>query len=88
MCTVAASSQLIFRRGDVFRSATLQSGPRHFEDLVHVEEYFGEGGSEVAPLACVRMSVCGMLYADDAGVLSKSTKDLAKMMIANVTVFE
>ena len=54
---------------------------------MHLEEDFGEGGLEVAPLACVWRSVCGMLYADDAGNVSQSTEDLAKMTVI-VTVFE
>ena len=57
-------------------------------DLVHLEEDLGEGGVKVEPLACVRRSVGGMLYADDAGIASKSVEGLAKMMTVIVTVFE
>ena len=46
-----------------------------------------EGGLEVEPLAHVRRPVCDMLYADDAGVLCKSTENLAKMTVI-VTVFK
>ena len=42
---------------------------------------------EVEPLAHVRRPVCGMLYADDAGVVRQSKEDLAKMTVI-VTVFE
>ena len=56
-------------------------------DLVHLEEDLGEDGVKVEPLACVRRSVWGMLYADDGGIVSKSAEGLAKMMTV-VTVFE
>ena len=42
---------------------------------------------EVEPLAYVRRSVCGMLYSDDAGIVFKSTDDLANMTVV-VTVFD
>ena len=54
---------------------------------MQLEEDLGEGELEIEPLAYVRRSVCGMMYADDAGVVSKSTEDLAKMTVI-VTVFE
>ena len=34
------------------------------------------------------MAVWGMLYADDAAIVSKSAEGLAKMMTIIVTVFE
>ena len=48
-------------------------------DLVHLEEDLGEDGVKVEPLACVRRAVWGMLYADDAGIVSKSAEGLAKI---------
>ena len=39
-------------------------------------------------MACVRRAVWGMLYADDAGIVSKPAEGLAKMMTGIVTVFE
>ena len=54
---------------------------------MHLEKDFGESGLEVEPLAYVRRPVCGVLYADDAGVVCNATEDLAKMTII-VTVFE
>ena len=39
-------------------------------------------------MACVRRAVGGMLYADDAGIVSKSAEGHAKMMTVIVTVFE
>ena len=47
-----------------------------------------EDGVKVEPLTCVRRSVWGMLYADDAGIVSKSAEGLAKVMTVIVTVFE
>ena len=45
-----------------------------------------EGNAE--PSACVRRAVRGMLYAHDAGIVSKSAEGLAEMMTVIVTVFE
>ena len=39
-------------------------------------------------MACVRRAVWGMLYANDAGIVSKPAEGLAKTMIVIVTVFE
>ena len=39
-------------------------------------------------MACVRRAVWGMLYADDAGIVSRSTEGLSKMMAVTVTAFE
>ena len=54
---------------------------------MHLEEDFGEGGLEVEPLTFVRRSVCDMLHADDAGIMSKFTENLANMTVI-VAVFE
>ena len=43
---------------------------------------------EEEPLARVRRSVWGVLYADDAGIVSTSADELAKMMTVTVTGFE
>ena len=42
-------------------------------DLVHLEEDLEENAAVVSsdPLACVRRAVWGMLYVDDAGIVSK-----------------
>ena len=45
-------------------------------------------GVNAEPLTCVRKAVWGMLYAGDAGIVSKSAEGLAKMMSVIVTVFE
>ena len=56
-------------------------------NLVHLEED-GVGGTNEPPLERVRRAIWGMLYADDAGIVSKSPEGLAKMMTVIVTVFE
>ena len=64
--------------------------PDIVRDLVHLEEDLEEnaGGVSSDPLACVRRAVWGMLYADDAGIESKSADGFARMMTVIVTVFE
>ena len=59
-------------------------------DLVHLEEGLkvNAAGVRSQPLACVRRAVWGMLYVDDAEIVSKSTEGLAKMMTVIVKVFE
>ncbi|MEP5351923.1 MAG: reverse transcriptase domain-containing protein, partial [Luteolibacter sp.] len=57
-------------------------------DLVQLSDAGVAGTEEQEPLACVRRAVWGMLYADDAGIVSKSAEGLAKMMTVIVTVFE
>ena len=41
---------------------------------------------KVEPQACLRRSVWDMLYADTAGIETKSAEGLAKMMTVIVTV--
>ena len=79
---------------NTFRRTTIHSvppsfsvGPDILRDFVHLDEDLGEGGLEVEPLTCVRRSICGMLYADDAGIVFNSTENLAKASFI-VTVFE
>ena len=59
-------------------------------DLVHLEEDLEEDGVGVNadPLTRVLSAVWGMLYADDAGIVSKSAEGIAKMMTTIVTVLE
>ena len=47
-------------------------------DLVHLEEGVAVGNEVL--LACVRRAVWGMLFADDAGIVSRSAEGLANMM--------
>ena len=84
-------SPLIF---NVFTTAIhavlVRFGEDILSDLVHFEENLTEDGVRVNadPLTCVRREVWGMLYVDDAGIVSKSVEGLAKMMAVIVTVFE
>ena len=55
------------------------------KDLVHLEEEAGAGAG--TPLARARRAVWGMLYADDAGVVSRSQEGLTRMMTPIMEVF-
>ena len=55
------------------------------KDLVYLEEEAGVGGG--APLERARRAVWGMLYADDASVISRSQEELTRMMTTIVEVF-
>ena len=73
-------SPLLF---NVFFAAVFRVVLAHFSkeevivrDSVHLEEAGGIGKEE--PLACVRGAVWGMLYADDAGIVSKSAEGSAR----------
>ena len=55
------------------------------KDLVYLEEEAGVGAE--TPLERARRAVCGMFYADDAGVVSRSQEGLARMMTTIVEVF-
>ena len=54
-------------------------------DLVYLEEEAGVGAG--TPLECARRAVWGMLYTDDAGVVSRSQEGLTRMMTHIVEVF-
>ena len=54
-------------------------------DLVYLEEEAGVGAG--TPLERARRAVWGMLYADDAGVVSRSQEGLTRMMTIIVEVF-
>ena len=55
------------------------------KDLVYLEEEAGEGAG--TPLERARRAVWGMLYADDAGVVSRSQEGLTRMITTIVEVF-
>ena len=55
------------------------------KDLVYLEEEAEVGAG--TPLELARRAVPGMLYADDAGVVSKSQEGLTRMMTIIVEVF-
>ena len=58
---------------------------RILKDLVYLEEEAGMGAG--TPLERARRVVCGKLYADDAGVVSRSQDGLTRMMTTIVNVF-
>ena len=55
------------------------------KDLVYLEEEAGVGAG--TPLERARRAVWGMLYADDAGVVSRSQEVLTRMMTTSMEVF-
>ena len=65
-------------------SNILSGDPDILREVVHLEED-AVGGIE-QPLTCVRRAV--LLYADDAGIVSKSGGGLDKIMTAIIIVFE
>ena len=67
---------------------SLQRGQRNRAEptVVHLDDD-GDGRVE-EPLSCVRRTASGVLYADDAGTVSKSAEGIAKMTTVIVTVFE
>ena len=82
-------SPLLF---NIFFAAAIQVVLVHFSEddiilkhLVHLEEDAGVGVE--TPLETARRAVWGMLYADDAGVVSRSQEGLTRMMTIIVRVF-
>ena len=57
-------------------------------DSVQISDAGVVGTEGQEPFACVLSAVWGMLYAEDAGIVSKPAEGLAKMMAVIVTVFE
>ena len=55
-------------------------------DLTHLQEQPSKVGPETA-LECVRRAIWGMLYADDACIVSRSPRGLGRMMAIFVEVF-
>ena len=55
------------------------------KDLVYLEGEAGVGAG--TPLERARRAVWGMLYADDAGIVSRSQEGLTRMMTTIVEVF-
>ena len=54
-------------------------------DLVHLKEQSGKVGPKTA-LGCMRRAVWGMVYADDACIVSRSPRGLELMMAVIVKV--
>ena len=55
-------------------------------DLIHLQEQPSKVGPETA-LECVRRAIWGMLYADDACIVSRSPRGLGRMMAVFVEAF-
>ena len=55
-------------------------------DLIHLQEQPSKVGPETA-LECVRRAMWGMLYADDACIVSRSPRGLGRTMAVFVEVF-
>ena len=55
-------------------------------DLIHLQKQPSKVGPETA-LECVRRAIWGMLYADDACIVSRSQGGLGRMMAVFVEVF-
>ena len=82
-------SRLLF---NVFFAATLRVVLERFSkdagilaDHIHLQEQPSKVGPETA-LECVRRAIWGMLYADDACILSRSPRGLGQMMAVFVEV--
>ena len=56
-------------------------------DLIHLQEQPSKVDPETA-LECVRRAIWGMLYTDDACIVSRSPRGLARMMAVFVEVFD
>ena len=56
-------------------------------DLIHLQEQPSKVDPETA-LECVRRAIWGMLYADDACIVSRSPRGLGRMMAVFVEVFD
>ena len=57
-------------------------------DLAQLGDAGEVGTEEQGPLACLKRALWGMLYADDAGIVSKFAEGLAKLLTVIVAVFE
>ena len=57
-------------------------------DSADLEKDLREDGVNIVSLSFVRRVVWGMMCADDAGIVSKSTEGIAKIMTVIVTVLE
>ena len=73
----AAATQVILVR--------FSEGDKILKGLVYLEEEAGVGAR--TPLERARRAVWGMLYADDAGVVSRSQEGFTRMMTTIVEVF-
>lgn len=91
LCCSTWAPSLRYTHAELVRSSEDpgQSGdPDILRDLVYLKEH--RVGANEEPLARVRKAARGILYADDAGIVSKPAEEFAKMTTTTfiVTVFE
>ena len=96
MITADARSGSRWHRGsvrDVFFAAILLVALERFSkdagilaDLIHLQEQPSKVGPETA-LECAQRAIWGMLYADDACIVSQSPRGLRRVMTVFVDVF-
>ena len=75
----------VTRRTIIVRSSYDEATVRDLVQLSHARVI---GTEEQGPEACARRAASGMLYADGAGIVSKSAEGLANIKTVIVTVFE
>ena len=78
---------------NVFFTALLLVAPEEFSkevdilaDIIHLQEQPSKVGPETA-LECAQRAIRGVLYADDACIVSRSPRGLRRMMTVFVEVF-
>ena len=64
----------------------LSEDPDILADLVYLQEQPVKVGPETA-MECIRRAVWGMMYADNAYIMSRSPQGLKRMMVTLVDVF-
>ena len=87
MCAFSTTVQRVFRCSAAYRSRTVQQNADILGDLVHLDKSPKGLGPETA-LDVVMHAVWGMLYADDACIVSRSPQGIAKIMSVFVEVFD
>ena len=85
MCAISATVQHFLCSGDRGRSCAFSEDDTILKDLVYLEEEAVVGAG--TPLERVRRAVWGMLYADDASIVSRSQQGLTRMTTNIVEVF-
>ena len=86
MCAVTIAVQNLLCSGDRGGTTTFSEDDTILENLVFLDEGSG-GGPDETLLDRVRRAVWGMLYADDAEIVSRSPAGLARIMTVIVEVF-
>ena len=86
MCAVTITVQHLLCSGDRSGTTTFQRRRHHSREPGNLDEGSG-GGLDETLLDRVRRAVWGMLYADDAGIVSRSPAGLARMMTVIVEIF-